>query len=141
MSKRKKYNFRCHSLTSIRLGDTVFRVRCQEMKEITSTSQLGYYEEFVVHAKYIVQTNDIYMATQFSQHVDFFLQFGNILGIVPKHDTFARKLLPFSASSSGMTFRLSTRSNAHLTVRSFSNYQITMQEIRRSTLRRLSRRR
>ena len=108
-------------LTRIGFRDTVLGVRSQEMKEVTSTSQFGYYKKFVIHTEHIVQSNDIDMAPKLAQHIDFFLQFGNVLGVTSQHDTFAGKLLAFATSATRVTLRFAPRGNAHLTVGSFPN--------------------
>jgi hypothetical protein len=60
----------------------MFGMGGQEMKEITATTQLGYYKEFIVDTKDVVKPNDIVVSTQFSEDIDFFLELGNVLWVI-----------------------------------------------------------
>lgn len=129
-------------LTGIRLRDTMLGVGRKEVKKVTTTSQLGYYEEFIVDAKNVVKANDIVVATQFAQDVNLLLQLGNVLGVVPEHDALAGKLFSLPRSPAATVGRpagivalgLTTGRNADLTVGTLTNDQVAVQEVGRSTL-------
>ena len=106
----------------------MFRVCRQQVKQITATAQFGYNEEFIVHAKDVVQPNNILVPSQFSQNIHFFLQLGNVLVIVPQQDTLAGKLLAL-ASAVYVAFWFTSTCNTNLTVRSLADYQVSVQEI------------
>ena len=114
----------------------MFGMSSQQVKQVSSTSQLGYYEQLIVDTKDIIQSNDIVVPSQFSQDIDFFLQLGNVLGVIAEHNTLASKLFPLSRAVAGrVSLRFAPRGNAHLTIAALANDQVTVQEIRRSALR------
>lgn len=107
----------------------------QQVKQVTATSQLGYYKQLIVDAKDIVQSNDIVMSSQLSQDIDFLLQLGNVLGVIPQHDTLAGKLFPFARSVAGrVSLRFAPGGNADLSVTALANDQVAVQEVGGSTL-------
>ena len=63
------------------------------------------------------------------------MEFGNVLWVVAEHDALAGKLFPFSRAIAGMSFWFAPGGNAHLSVGPLSNDQVSVEEIRRPTLR------
>ena len=113
----------------------------KQVEQVSTTPQFGYYEEFIVHAKDIEETNYVVVATKLPQYVYLLLQLRNVLRIVAEHDAFASKLLPLTRSTRSVTLRFAPGSNTNLTIRTLSNDQVTVKEISRSTLRIFRRRR
>jgi len=114
--------------TRISFRDSMFGMSRQQVKQVTTASQFGYYKEFVVDTKDIVQTNDIVMSTKLAQDIDFFLQLGNVLWIIAEHDTLARKLFSFATARGGcVSFGFPATGNADLSVRALSNDQVSVQ--------------
>ena len=114
---------------------------CQQVKQISPSPQLRYYKQLIVHTKHIVQPDNIIMPPQLPQHVDLLLQFGNVLGIIPQHDTFTRKLLSLAGLTAGMPLGFPPRCNADLSIGSFPNDQVPMEKVRWPPLRRIQLRR
>ncbi len=107
----------------------------QQMEQIPASSQFGNNEQFIIHAKDIKQSNDIVMSAQFSQHVDLLLQFGNVLGIIPQHDAFAGEFFAFPGPGCGMmSLGLAAAGYTDLSVGSFSDDQVPMEEVAWTTL-------
>lgn len=106
------------------------------MEQVTPSSQLRYYKEFIVDTKDIVQPNHVVVASQFAKNVNFFLELGNVLGVVSEHDTLARKFLSFSGSpaSRHVPLGFSAGRDAHLAVGTFSDHEIAMEEVGGPTL-------
>jgi hypothetical protein len=98
----------------------------QQMEQITAPPELGDNEKLVVDAEDVVEPNDVLVPAQLSQHIDLFLQLGNVLRIAPEQDAFAGKLFPLPGSSARVTLRLTARSDADLPVRPFPNDQVPM---------------
>ena len=115
----------------------MFGMSRQQVKQVTTASQLCYYKEFIVDAKNVVQTNDVVVSSQLAQDIDFFLQLGNVLWIVAKHDALAGKLFPLSRSTGLVSFRFTPGRDADLTVGALANDQVSVKEIGRSALRRI----
>mmetsp|Transcript_8249 Transcript_8249/g.20302 ORF Transcript_8249/g.20302 Transcript_8249/m.20302 type:complete len:289 (-) Transcript_8249:526-1392(-) len=133
--RRKHFRY---GLGGICLGDSVLGVGGEEVKEISAPSQLRYYKELVVHTKDIVQTNDVVVSPELPENIDFLLELGNVLWVVPEHDALAGKLFSLPASvGTQMPLGLSPGGNADLSIGTFSNDQISVQQIGGSPLGRL----
>jgi hypothetical protein len=111
------------------------------VKQITTTSKFGYYEQFIVHTEDIVKTNHVIVSSKLAENIDFFLKLSNIFGIITKHYALACKLLSLSRPSTRVAFRFSSRSNANLSVGPFANDKVAMKKVGRSTLSMFLRRR
>lgn len=122
-------------LTSISLRHPMLRMSRQQMKQIPPSPQLRYYKQLIIHAKHIIQPNHIIMPPQLPQHIHLLLQFGNVLGIIPQHDAFAREFLPLARFAAGVSLRLSAGGDANLPVGAFANDQIAVEEVGRPSLR------
>lgn len=109
----------------------------EEVEQIPASSQLRYYKELVVDTKDVVQSNDIVVAPQFPEDVDFLLQLGDVLGVVPEHDALAGKLLSLSGPSASrhVSLGLSAGGDADLSVGSFPNDQIAVEQVGGTSLR------
>ena len=113
-------------------------MRRQQVKQVATTSQLGYYKEFIVDTKDVVQSNDIVVPAKFAQDIDFLLQLGNVLGVVAEHDTLAGKLFPLAGPVGGLvSLRFAAGRNADLSVAALANDQVAVQQIGGSTLGRI----
>ena len=98
------------------------------MEQIPTTAQFGYYKELVVDTENVVEPNDVLVAPQLAQHVDFFLELGDILGVVAEHDTLAGKLFAL-AIACGVAFGFPSARNTHLSITALANHQVSMQQI------------
>mmetsp|Transcript_4416 Transcript_4416/g.9237 ORF Transcript_4416/g.9237 Transcript_4416/m.9237 type:complete len:277 (-) Transcript_4416:614-1444(-) len=130
--RRKHFGY---GLGGISLGDSVLGVGGEEVKEIPAPSQLRYYKELVVHTKDVVQTDDVVVSPELPENIDFLLELGNVLWVVPEHDALAGKLFSLPASvGTQMPLGLSPGGDADLSVGTFSNDQISVQQIGGSPL-------
>jgi hypothetical protein len=91
-------------LTGICFSDSMLWVGCKQVKEITATSKFRYYEQFIIDTEDIVEANDVFVSTNFTKNIHFFLQLRDILRVVSEHNTLACKLLSLSRSSIRVPF-------------------------------------
>lgn len=126
-----------YCLGGIGFRNSVLRMGRQQVEQITSSSELRYYEKLIVNTKDIVQPNHIVVATEFTKNIYLLLQLGNVLRIIPEHDTLAGKLLSLSRTSGTsrhVPLRFSTRRDADLSIGSLPDDKVAMEQVRGTAL-------
>lgn len=107
----------------------MLRMRSQQMEQISPPSQLRYYKQFIIHTKDIIQPNNIIVPPQFSQYIHLFLEFGNVLRVIPEHYAFASEFLSFPGFVGGVSLGFASGGDADLSVGAFADDEVAVEEV------------
>mmetsp|Transcript_13059 Transcript_13059/g.23986 ORF Transcript_13059/g.23986 Transcript_13059/m.23986 type:complete len:240 (+) Transcript_13059:955-1674(+) len=113
----------------------MLRMRRQQVEQISTPPQLRYYKQLIIYTKNIEEPNHIIMPPQLPQHIHLLLQLGNILRIIPQHYAFASKLLALARLVGMVSLGLAAGGYADLSIGPLANDQVTVEEVRGTTLR------